>query len=1249
MKGDFSNWDSEGRKNFSGVLHQQGRVLLDTDWNAQTRITGSWQDQAGRDAIGPGVAAIPASDSDGFKVVKAEVVGGKIKVGVLPGRAWADGLLTYLDGEAAVSRMATYLKTPESPVSPGVRDAVILEVWREAVNGFQMPEELIEPALGGPDTTERLHTSMAFRLLRLKKGDACGNIGGKLKDDLSKKGRLKVTLQPVEESDEECPMIEGGGYTGFEHCLYRIEMAPVKNGSPPMFKWSQFNGGLVGRGKFDASEKKLTLTANMQAIITSGLDSCYLEAVEYNEELGHWEVTYGAKVTLNSDNEIELPDPGNETFGSIPSSGGGLSQAVFFRLWNGIELVSDFPEAAPSSQPNELRDGIRLEFSPFGLSEWLPGDYWTFKVRAGEKNPQVLMEKKPPEGIRYHRVVLAELHWAGALSLADDEIEDCRRIFRPLTKQKICCSYTVGHEADFKTIQEAVDKLPWWGGEICLLPGIHRASVKLHEKFNIRFKGCGLRTLVLPAVTGEPIFKITNSWFVAMEHMWLASFGGTVIEMAGGGWNEIGHNSIFAYRHALHVFPWVHIVNGTQRSQNPFHYHIHNNVIRMLDRPGGDVAIHFVAEEGLIERNNIAVLPAGTRPAATGVTEEQPEPSDECAEPESFEADTQFVHAYLTDMWRVDLSSLSLLNPFNALGGIQLGGNSWRVKVRDNKIFGGDGNGITLGTGSLIPVSEETETAAPSSQHVINVGFPYVMGTVQLNGKGQEGITVKFTGPGTFADVTDKDGYFGFAEEVPQGKYAVTVETPGYEIEKIGFSPFVFGSTRPILIGVREVEIAPEASDPFAFLYEIEIAGNKISQVGLCGIGFPVFISRRQAASTAFAVSANIHAQMGNPVIGLSITGNHIRNCLQHASAAISFFGRSRGLGGISLGMCEDLTIRENRIEDNGRDHRDPVCGIFAAYAAQADISDNHLINNSPLNAKADTNVLPGIRGGIVLRKVLSITLAGVAKTIRPAAPSATEHMGPVLANAVRAAAALGGYAVRIHDNLVKQPVGQALHIFALGPVSVANNQLVTDFMEPRQRRALAGSVFITNYGQPHHIRRFMNVPLPSGSVIFSNNRIRLSVADCWTSQTIISADDVAYLGNHSDVMEEARPILFNTMIGALTLRATENRLQEVIGPAAFADLIYDVSGIEPPGGGSLNGSHELKASLFSYAVLMNNTAHNQGNHCLLALSVVGEPVDSDNQALVVPMEVCKSYQAWLNKYARVLLPGFLKLGGLST
>src|SRR5215212_8442788 len=114
MNGDFSQSNGhlaplrvDPEDNFNGVLHQQGRVLLDGDWNAQTAITNDWQDTAALDIIGAGVAAVPADEPESFRVKAAEVTAGQVKLTIAPGRVWADGLLARLLGGADVTRFAT--------------------------------------------------------------------------------------------------------------------------------------------------------------------------------------------------------------------------------------------------------------------------------------------------------------------------------------------------------------------------------------------------------------------------------------------------------------------------------------------------------------------------------------------------------------------------------------------------------------------------------------------------------------------------------------------------------------------------------------------------------------------------------------------------------------------------------------------------------------------------------------------------------------------------------------------------------------------------------------------------------------------------------------------------------------------------------------------------------------------------------------------------------------------------------------
>ena len=116
MKGDFSNWRNEAGHNFAGVLHQQGRVLLDADWNAQTAIANYWQDTAGSDIIGARVAAAPASLPNSFKVTAAAHAAGTndVQLQIHPGRVWADGLLAELFGEPDPSSDAPAPRTATS-------------------------------------------------------------------------------------------------------------------------------------------------------------------------------------------------------------------------------------------------------------------------------------------------------------------------------------------------------------------------------------------------------------------------------------------------------------------------------------------------------------------------------------------------------------------------------------------------------------------------------------------------------------------------------------------------------------------------------------------------------------------------------------------------------------------------------------------------------------------------------------------------------------------------------------------------------------------------------------------------------------------------------------------------------------------------------------------------------------------------------------------------------------------------------
>ncbi len=301
-----------------------------------------------------------------------------------------------------------------------MRDAVVLELWREEMNAFQMPGELIEPALGGPDTTERVHTAMAVRLLRLTDpDDTCDSIIDDLRDNFGAKGKLTVTLDAPVVVGGDCPVTDDGGYTGFEHNLYRIEVAQT-NAAAPLFKWSQFGGGLVGRGKFDAvgahAHHRRQRSGHRQLRPPGVLPRSLASSTPRRPQPIGAAATGGSStarlVTLNSATGVfSLPDPlvanSGHLFGAaIP---GPVTASYFFRLWNGVEPVADFDGPAPL----HLQDGILLQFDAGGRRQ-LHRPATTGRstcAPATSTTRRRSSDNQPPEGIHYHRVPLGILHW----------------------------------------------------------------------------------------------------------------------------------------------------------------------------------------------------------------------------------------------------------------------------------------------------------------------------------------------------------------------------------------------------------------------------------------------------------------------------------------------------------------------------------------------------------------------------------------------------------------------------------------------------------------------------------------------------------------------------------------------------------------------------------------------------------------------------------------------------------------------
>lgn len=234
MRADFSRWSFDllksYRKHYAGVLHQQGRVWLDADWNEDVLTRLQLLQQETRDIVGgcgtpkPGTAF---QISPHPQVPENFLIGGGAG---RRGRYYVHGILAQLDETTAYTAQPD-LPDPISPVSPeDIRagqeqyGVVYLEVWRRLITYLE-DSSLREIALGGPDTTTRLKTVAQVKVAKWN-GDVeptCATAHTALPHKGA--GTLSTLDKQVPAAPPDpCRLPGSVAYTGTQNRLYRVEI-----------------------------------------------------------------------------------------------------------------------------------------------------------------------------------------------------------------------------------------------------------------------------------------------------------------------------------------------------------------------------------------------------------------------------------------------------------------------------------------------------------------------------------------------------------------------------------------------------------------------------------------------------------------------------------------------------------------------------------------------------------------------------------------------------------------------------------------------------------------------------------------------------------------------------------------------------------------------------------------------------------------------------------------------------------------
>ena len=294
MSFDSSRFTFDPWSNFSGVVMQQGRVQLDSDWNEWLaefvrRIRAGTLDTLGR-------AVVPMTTPAAFQITLSQDSSGNLSIGIGIGRMYVDGLLAENHGlpasdptkwiPAASGPVATlrsnalrqfalnqvwdsaldelegqigvhYDQQPYYPnagsLAPfpqsGGPYLIYLDVWQREVTFLEDPD-LIEKAVG-VDTTGRLQTVWQVKWLDVSgvKGVDCSTKDADLPDawqNLLLPPGPRLTTAVVQSSPSgPCCLTPNTGYTGLENQLYRVEIHQPGNIGAATFKWSRNNASVA--------------------------------------------------------------------------------------------------------------------------------------------------------------------------------------------------------------------------------------------------------------------------------------------------------------------------------------------------------------------------------------------------------------------------------------------------------------------------------------------------------------------------------------------------------------------------------------------------------------------------------------------------------------------------------------------------------------------------------------------------------------------------------------------------------------------------------------------------------------------------------------------------------------------------------------------------------------------------------------------------------------------------------------------
>jgi hypothetical protein len=987
---DISRFLFQPTKHYSTVHMQQGRVIVDSDWNERANIEAEDLRASLLDIV-----CSKGSPNDGMKISNAaeedDVVlpmdgfFDTINFGVGAGSYYIGGLRFVVDSDVTFLNQKDWLQltlnSSQLPIQQvgGARiDLVYVYAWEQPVTAVE-DSELREVALGGRDTSTRVKRMRRF-MVKPGVGSAEGDLAfGDLLTDLEVNGttydpatcelhsgaRMVVDFVNLDDEEDLCADPTTSGYISAENQAIRVELR-----ADGKWVWGFDNASKLYRvlvGPSGGMPPTTTLTfltepADLASIPRAGQ---VVELIPWGALLPNQEKVaeqQGAltKVETTYDpttKTMVIAGPGEASWADWmsdhpeyhnTSDPPGEQQYLYLRVWDrGAELVDGVTYLHHYDVADEFMNlgttGLAVKFPQGGI----PGDYWIIAARPS--TPELVIPWDlttatgvPPHGPRRFYAPLATLSWTDGT--AEVEISDVRTQLRRLCEGS-CCTITVGDgEHSFghvQSLEEAI-ALVADGDKICLLPGRHYANAVLDSLVGVVIEGCG-PTSILASPTPEPGGPVMDDPELFYEPV-LTIKDSTAIRVRNLRIEARSAVGIAVERSAMLTCAYVTLEDLEIFSTGTIN-------------PSADVYEFVAPSITAIEVSDVVIRNCDLR---------------------------QDVIPSITEMvvlggTRLRLLDSNIIAPvFDAVstyarGGVNIRSGSYDVDIIGCVIEGGWGHGISVG-------------------HVEE--FPRV---------------VPVTPPTIFELLTIKPGG-GL-------KWVLPNQNPDCLEPGSGGKKAVSNDTTVVL--------------PLGPVEKVRIHDNVIRKMGLSGISTAEFFDSTFDWKAVSDVGPVFIVAADFDICHNTIEDNVVRTTLSETLAS----NFDDCVGGICLAAAINPVIRENRILRNGDgNYRVPVCGIGLIAAQNVTIEDNQIIGNGaefPVDGEDD--VTKGMRGGIMINEVTPLRGFTFPQAEYPVLPApTTSYVG-----------ASGGSAVVVRGNEVVQPLGRALWVrSSYGAVTVTGNTL---------------------------------------------------------------------------------------------------------------------------------------------------------------------------------------------------------------